>query len=211
MLFAVKLGRALGNVETAETYEKSLREIPTILKQFIPNFENKAAKIAPGIISSSSFLFIGFGPNLSTADEAAMAFSQATGLPSQAYEMENYIHGPAQALGKEQCAVILAPEAALQDRNLRLAQACHIIGAKTLVLAPNKYAAQLDVDIFVDMPAGIPDVLTPLVYMIPLWQIGYQLGLLGKGGHPDRLSMDREEFKKAFSFLMKKDKWVTQK
>jgi len=55
------------------------------------------------------------------------------------------------------------------------------------------------------------DLISPVVYMVPLWQIGYRLGLFGKGGHPDRLSMDEVEFKKAFSFLMKKDKWVTQK
>ena len=211
MLLAVKLGNKFGDAKTAEYYEKYLREIPGVLEKFIPAFEPQAERIAKELISCGSFVIVGFGPNLSTADEAAMAFSQATGHPSQAFEMENYIHGPMQALSPEQCVVIIAPEGPLQDRNLRLAQACNIIGAKTLVLAPKKYQEQLDVDLFVEMPAEITDIVSPVFYMVSLWQIGYRLGLFGKGGHPDRLSMDKENFKQGFSFLMKKDKWVTQK
>jgi glucosamine 6-phosphate synthetase-like amidotransferase/phosphosugar isomerase protein len=211
MLLALKLGNEIGDSRTANDFAESLHEIPSVLRGFIPNFESKAEKIAQEIITCSSFVFVGVGPNLSTADEASMAFSQATGLPSQAFEMENYIHGPMQALGTNQCVMIIAPEGPLQDRILRLAQACQIIGAKTVVLAPKKFKSHLNIDTFVEMPAGIPDILSPVVYMVPLWQIGYRLGLFGKGSHPDRLSMDREEFKEAFSFLMKKDKWVTQK
>ncbi len=43
-----------------------------------------------------------------------MAFSQATGYPSASYEMENYIHGPIQALTSDQCVVVIAPEGGLQ-------------------------------------------------------------------------------------------------
>ncbi|HEY59214.1 MAG TPA: SIS domain-containing protein [Anaerolineae bacterium] len=211
MFFATALGKEIGNHEIAVDFEESLHKIPGELETFILNFEPQAEIIAKEIQGASAFIIVGFGPNLSTADEAAMAFSQAYAVPAQAFEMENFIHGPMQAINKQQCVVAIAPNGPLQDRVLRLAQACKIIGTKTLVLAPYEIEKQLDIDIFIGMPSKIPDLISPVFYMVPLWQIGYQLGLFGKGGHPDRLSMDKEEFKKAFSFLMKKDKWVTQK
>jgi len=46
--------------------------------------------------------------------------------------------------------------------------------------------------------------------MVPLWQTAYHFSSLKRGSHPDRLSMDKPEFKEAFSYLMKKDeKWVS--
>jgi hypothetical protein len=41
---------------------------------------------------------------------------------------------------------------------------------------------------------------------MPLWQLAYRFALLGKGSHPDRLSMDNPEFKKAMGLLMTGDK-----
>lgn len=211
MRFATALGEKIGDKAESGRYLKALTKIPDLLKIFIPLFDPKAEEIAKEAIKSKSFVFVGFGPNLSTADESAMAFSQATGLPSLAYEMENYIHGPMQALTHDQCVVVIAPEGDLQGRVLRLAQASGIIGASTLVLAPANVKEQVNVNMFVEMPADIPEIISPIIYMVPLWQIGYRLSLFGKGGHPDRLSMDKDAFKEGFSFLMKKDKWVTQK
>jgi glucosamine 6-phosphate synthetase-like amidotransferase/phosphosugar isomerase protein len=211
MQFATQLGKEIGDYDVASKFERSLKEVPKQLEKFIPDFEPHAQAIANEIQNSTSYIIVGFGPNLSTADEAAMAFSQATGAPAQAFEMENFIHGPMQAINKNQCLIAIAPDGLLQDRILRMAQACKIIGLKTIVLAPTEIKNQLDVDVFVNMPSDIPDLISPVVYMVPLWQIGYRLGLFGKGGHPDRLSMDKDEFKEAFSYLMDKDKWITQK
>jgi len=44
--------------------------------------------------------------------------------------------------------------------------------------------------------------------MIPLWQTAYQLGLSKQFLHPDKLAMNKEEFKEAFAHLMSSDKWV---
>jgi hypothetical protein len=79
------------------------------------------------------------------------------------------------------------------------------------LLAPKSAVDLPDVDVLISLPDGIPDLISPVAYMVPLWQTGYYFALLGRGGHPDRLSMDIPEFKDAFSYLMKKDKWVSKK
>jgi len=106
--------------------------------------------------------------------------------------------------------IAIAPPGMLQERMLRLTMAARVIGAKTVLLAPDGSPLP-EVDAWVEMPRDLPELLTPVLYMVPLWQIGYHFGLLGNGGHPDRLSMDKPEFKEGMSYIMKKDKWVTQK
>jgi glucosamine 6-phosphate synthetase-like amidotransferase/phosphosugar isomerase protein len=115
-----------------------------------------------------------------------------------------------QGLTADAGVIGIAPTAALQNRMFGLMAAARTIGAKTVLLAPEGTQAPA-VDYLVEMPAGIPDLISAVPYMVPLWQIGYHYGLLGKGTHPDRLSMDKPEFKEAFSYIMKEDKWVTKK
>lgn len=141
-----------------------------------------------------------------------MAFNQSTGISSQSYEMENYIHGPMQALNKQTGMICIAPPSPLQERMFSMVTAARIIGAKTVLIVPEDTDNLPEVDRVVKMPPQIPDLISPVAYMLPLWQMGYHLGMLTqKGAHPDRLSMDKPEFKEGFSHIMKSDKWVTKK
>ncbi len=81
-----------------------------------------------------------------------------------------------------------------------LVTAARIIGAKTVLFAPDEGDVP-EVDHFVGLPAQIPDLISPVAYMVPLWQTSYQIGLLGTGSNPDRLSMDKPEFQEAFFLL----------
>lgn len=211
MQFAIYLGKELGQSEKAQDLDNYLTQIPKVLEDNFLDYEKQAQSTVKEIQNCSSFILTAFGPNTSTTEEGAMALSQTTGVPAQSYEMENYIHGPMQALTKNQCVISLAPLGLLQNRMIRMTKAAKMIGAKTVLLAPDGIIDPTEVDVLIKMPKDLPDLLSPLVYMLPLWQIGYSYALLGRGGHPDRLSMDKPEFIEAFAFLMKTDKWVTQK
>jgi glucosamine 6-phosphate synthetase-like amidotransferase/phosphosugar isomerase protein len=89
---------------------------------------------------------------------------------------------------------------------LKTAQACKIIGAKVVLLYPEDLGRITDYDVCMDFPSGIPELMSPMIYMTPLWQIAYYFSLLGKGCHTDRRSMDKPEFKEAFSVIMEGDK-----
>ena len=134
--------------------------------------------------------------------------AQCSGIPGVSYEMENFIHGAIQALTKNIGVIGLAPGGPLQERMLRTMMAVKTIGAKTMILAPEQTSDLPYADIKVLFSNQIPELLSPIVYMVPLWQTAYQFALMGRGGHPDRLKMDSPEFKQAFVYLMKNDKWV---
>lgn len=210
MILAMKLGKALGKDSSDQKYEQIMSDLPAMVKKFMQAYEPIADLNVRKIQEVKSFFCIGSGPNLSTADESALAFSQCAGVPAQSFELDNFIHGPMQTLTSDMGVVIIAAPGPLQDRLLRVAKAAKIIGAKVVLVAPEGLKVEFEADVSIAMPA-LPELLTPLVYMVPLWQTAYHFGLLGRGGHPDRLSMDKPEFIEAFSYLMKKDKWVTKK
>jgi glucosamine--fructose-6-phosphate aminotransferase (isomerizing) len=209
-LLAQALGESLKVVADPDEYKAALLALPEQVGAFMPAFEAKAPEVVDVLKDCRYQMIIGFGPNWANAGEAAMAFNQSSGVPTLRYEMENYIHGPMQGLTADAGVIGIAPTAALQNRMFGLMAAARTIGAKTVLLAPEGTQAPA-VDYLVEMPAGIPDLISAIPYMVPLWQIGYHYGLLGNGTHPDRLSMDKPEFKEAFSYIMKEDKWVTKK
>jgi glutamine---fructose-6-phosphate transaminase (isomerizing) len=210
MLLALSLGKNSATTEEIAFYQQALAALPDQMRTFIPQYEKDVSAVVETLKDCKNIIVVGFGPNHANAEEAAMALNQSTGIPSESYELENYIHGPMQALTKDAGMIGIAPDGALQNRMFSMITAAGIIGAKTVLLAP----AGTDtpkVDQLVELPADIPDLISPVAYMIPMWQTGYHVGLLGHGAHPDRLSMDKEEFIEAFSYIMKADKWVTKK
>ena len=211
MLLGLELGRVLGSKDVVEAYEPWMQKLPGLVQEFMSAYELQADKRVAALQDCTSFFCLASGPNLSTADECALALSQCAGVPSQSFEADNFLHGPIQTLTPGMGVVAIAAPGPFQERILRIARAAKIIGAKVALVIPEDVDSNMDADVRIDMPQGLPELLTPLFYMIPLWQTAYHFGLLGRGGHPDRLSMDKPEFIEAFSHLMYKDKWVTNK
>jgi glucosamine 6-phosphate synthetase-like amidotransferase/phosphosugar isomerase protein len=102
--------------------------------------------------------------------------------------------------------ILIAAPGPMQKRMINVAKACKTIGAKVVVLIPKRISEEISYDVLMEFPADIPELLTPLIYILPLWQIAYYFSLLGRTScHTDRLSMDKPGFKKAFALLMAGD------
>ena len=177
-MLIIALGKKLGSKAEAELLESALTNIPVSVQTIMDAYEEQVDSVAAAIENSRAFYVLAHGPNYTNAEEFAMALNQSSGIPSMAYEMENFLHGPMQALTKDETVFLLAPDGILQQRMLQLASAIKIIGAKTVLLSPTNLKEKHDADIIIKMPADIPELISPIVYMIPLWQTAYQLGLI---------------------------------
>ncbi len=209
ILLSIYLGKLKGNLKVAESYEENIQSLPEIARELILGNELLCQNVVDIMEGCEAFIILGYGPNRATADEAAMAFCQSTGIPSQSYEMDNFIHGPIQGLKINTGVFVIAAPGELQDKAVAVAHACQIIGAKVILLTEENYQ-NVPVGVLSNLRirSGIFDLLSPIVYMIPFWQIAYAFSLLGRGAHPDRLSMDKPEYKRAFQALMKSDQWL---
>jgi glucosamine 6-phosphate synthetase-like amidotransferase/phosphosugar isomerase protein len=147
---------------------------------------------------------IASGPNLATAHEGALGLSQSRGVPAQGFAVENWLHGPIQTLLPEHCVIAIAAPSPQKSRILQAAKAAKIIGATVIVMQPRGMSTEIEADFTIPLPDDIPEILTPLLYVAPLWQLGYFFSL--KVGHdPDRLSMEQPAFQEAMTVLMKGD------
>ena len=203
---AIELGKQSDKKSIAIKAEEQLKQVPQILSTVAEKYAALAPEFIEKLKECRSFFMVGAGGNYATADEAALGFSQSSGRPAQAFQLENFLHGPIQTLRKDIGVVLIAAPGPFQDRMLKTAQACKIIGSKVVLLYPDDLNLPIDFDVCVDFPSGLTELISPLVYMTPLWQLAYHFSLLGEGSHTDRLSMDKPEFKEAFAVIMAGDK-----
>ena len=189
---------------TATMYDKELRELPHTLHRFLDRFSTQAGSYADTLADVERYFVIGAGPNMSTAFEGALVLLQSTDAGGQAFHVEEMLHGPIQALRPGACVVAVAAPGPLQERIIQCARACHTIGASVLIIAPEDTPGLRDADMHISMPAQIPELLTPMLYIVPFWLIGYQ-SALATDRDPDNLSRNKEAFKSAFRLLMPRD------
>jgi glucosamine--fructose-6-phosphate aminotransferase (isomerizing) len=194
-----------GDRQKADPYMAALEGIPSRLRELIDGVEERAPEVAERLADAGYFIVIASGPNVATAEEGALGLSQAKSAPGQGFPVENYLHGPIQALTADGWVLALAPSGPQQSRVLQAAKAAKIIGAKVLLLAPPATGEDLGADLRIDIRDDTPEVFTPLLYVAPLWQVGYRLSLLA-GHNPDRLSMESQPFQDAMGYLMKGDR-----
>jgi len=208
---SIALGKRLGNQEKAKAYEHDLERCPSILAQCLKKYADRAPEMASGILNSSLFFSVAAGPNMSTAYETALGFYQGSGTGARALQVEEYLHGSVQAITRDMCFLGIAAPGPLQKRIMQAVKAAKIIGTQTLVIAPENTPELEIADVVISIPAVVPELLTPLIYTGPLWQIGYYFSIQ-TGRDPDYMLMEDDAHKEALAALMPEgsqfDRWA---
>ena len=194
LLVIVAYAERIGSIDAVEELRGNLRQLPGTITKFIEEFDGAAKSIVEKFGDIEAYHVVGAGPNLATVYEGAMGLTQGTGKPAAGYHVEEYMHGPVQSLREGQCIVMVAPPGPLQNKINGFARSARRIGAKVLAIAPEDSGVLKEADVGIAMPGGIPEVITPVLYCVPFWLLGYYFSL-----HfdldPDTLSMDLENFK----------------
>lgn len=204
ILLGLAIAKKQGKNELFTKYQKAIQKIPGQIRKVLANFENQANACLCEFTDCSAFFVVGSGPNIASAHEGALGLSQSAEVPATAFPTENFLHGPIQILSKEMGVVVIAAPGPRQVRLLQTAKAAKMIGSKVLILQPENLEPHDFADFTILFPADIPELLTPLVYISPLWQLGYFFSL-NRGHNADKLSMEKEEFQEALAYLMKGD------
>ncbi|MGD2161468.1 MAG: SIS domain-containing protein [Anaerolineales bacterium] len=204
ILLARKIGVLKGYIRSDGEFKDHLEKIPEVYRECTQDFEAHADKMVQSLMECSAYTVIASGPNVATAHEGALGLSQSRGVPAQGFAVENWLHGPIQTLLPEHCVIAIAAPGPNKQRVLQAAKAAKIIGSRVVLLKPDDEKTEVEADFVIQMRADMPELLTPLYYVAPLWQLGYYFSL--EVGHdPDRLSMDQKAFQDAMVLLMKGD------
>jgi len=184
---ALKLAKKRGKVSQDEidSLEENLEKLPEIAEIIIKTQEGKIKEIAQKYKDAKVFFFLGRGISTATAFEGRLKLMEIAYIPSIAFPAGESKHGPISLIEDGFPVVFVCPK---DDCHKTLignimemkARGAHIIAVAEEGDEDIKSLA----DDFVEVPKGIPGVLSPIPFAVPLQLLAYYFAL-EKGYDPD--------------------------
>ena len=135
------------------------------------------------------YCFAGWGPNASSAYEAALKINEAAYDVTTAFQLEQFLHGPFVATGPRCAVTLVSPPGPGYERSLEIGRAVKATGAGLAALVEEGDGEMgAAADTVIEMPCVIEE-LSPIVYVAPLQLFTYWLAL-ERGRNPDTFRLD---------------------
>jgi glucosamine--fructose-6-phosphate aminotransferase (isomerizing) len=129
-----------------------------------------AAEFAQHIDAVAGIAILGSGPHLATAREAALKIAEIARIDAQAFDVEEYIHGPHRRLTAASAVAIVAVDSPIFDRSVALVGWLGTVTERVLVITdrPADFGGTTAVVIGID-PVG--EDLSTVPAIIPLQRL----------------------------------------
>jgi len=124
------------------------------------------------------------GYNFATAREAALKLKETAQVAAEALSSADLLHGPIAVVGRRFPVIMIAPPGRTRGHLRRVARRLAAQSARLVLVAPGRGFEGLAHTV-IPVPAGIPEILTPHVAIVPLQLLAYHLAL-ARGFDPDR-------------------------
>lgn len=176
----------------AQAATGDLAQLPDLLRRALV-LEEQMKALAQRYQDRQRFFFLGGGPHLVTAHEAALKMMEANYTASTGMQIEEFIHGPISSLEARDVAIVLAPPGASHSRALDALKAAQIIGAETIALAEADDEEVKDAATHLVPLPICPEPLSILPAIVPLQLFTYHLAL-ARGLNPDLIHRHDERY-----------------
>jgi glucosamine--fructose-6-phosphate aminotransferase (isomerizing) len=184
---ALRLAKKRGKVSHVEIefLEDKLEQIPDIAETILSTQADKIRQLAKKYSGSRCFFFLGRGISSATAMEGRLKLMEISYVPSIAYPAGESKHGPISLIEPGFPVVFVCPKDDTHKTIVSNIMEMKARGASVIVLCEegDEEIKRL-ADDFVELPKGIPEILSPVLYVIPLQLLAYYIAL-DKGLNPD--------------------------
>ena len=184
---AMRLAKLRGKLSQDELdeYDENLHKIPGLVESVLKNTFDKVKEIAGREVDSRLFLFLGRGISSATAMEGRLKLLEITYIPSLAYPAGESKHGPISIVEQDTSCVFVCPRGETHADVIGSIMEMKARGAKIISICEEGDAHVKELsDEFIEMPKGIPELLSPIPYVVPLQLLAYEIAVL-KGLDPD--------------------------
>lgn len=203
---ATTVARSRGQNEGARQFEQGLTLIPAAIEDILQR-EQAIQAIAHEVVAQQQRLYYtGTGPNAATAWEGALKAKEAAYVTAEGSELEQAIHGPLVALDKNDLIVMIAPPGASMKRTADFLQALGEIGSSLWLIGEvpgaktQAFSQQHNWQQFTLNTQTIPEVLTPLLTVVPLQLLADFLAS-ERGTDADGFRLEQANYKQALSHI----------
>ena len=171
---------------TLEKWMKELKKVPEYVEQAIKISDETVSDIAKSCATSRSFYVASVGPNCATAYDGALKFEEISWNPAVGNEAEEAIHGPLMSIRPDSTVVLIAPKGNGYERVERIAKAMKVVKVPVIAIAKEDASIKEYAGHFIGLPFDVPELITPLLYIVPLFELAYWVSIQN-GHNPDTL------------------------
>jgi glucosamine--fructose-6-phosphate aminotransferase (isomerizing) len=186
LLLTLSLGQVRGTLaEGVEaTLVEELRRLPTRLGEALA-MDNTVEKIAELFAEKNHTLFLGRGAQFPVAMEGALKLKEISYIHAEAYPAGELKHGPLALVDNDMPVVTVAPNNELLEKLKSNLQEVRARGGELIVFADEQAGMTNGEGTHVVHMPHIHDILSPILYTIPLQLLSYYVAVL-KGTDVDQ-------------------------
>ncbi len=185
---ALRLSTKRGKVSQDEmdTLAEKLELLPETVEAIILTQEDKVRQLAKKYRDAKIFFFLGRGINTATAYEGRLKLMEIAYVPAIAYPAGESKHGPISLIEPGFPVIFICNKDGATHRTLignimeMKARGASIIS----VIEEGDEEVKKISDDYIEVPKGIPEVLSPIPFVIPLQLFAYYMAV-EKGINPD--------------------------
>ncbi len=186
LLLTLSLGQVRGTLETGVEAHlvDELRRLPTRLGEALA-MDKTIEKVAELFAEKHHTLFLGRGAQYPVAMEGSLKLKEISYIHAEAYPAGELKHGPLALVDSDMPVVTVAPNNELVEKLKSNLQEVRARGGQLIVFADGEAGIDNGEGTHVVAMPHIDDVLTPILYTIPLQLLSYYVAVL-KGTDVDQ-------------------------
>jgi glucosamine--fructose-6-phosphate aminotransferase (isomerizing) len=184
---ALRLAKKRGKVsqEEMDFIEEKLEKLPNIVETIINTQEARMKEIAHKYKDAKVFFFLGRGISTATAYEGRLKLMEIAYVPSIAFPAGESKHGPISLIEPGFPVVFICPKDGSHRTLIGNIMEMKARGASIIsVVEEDDEEIKALSDDYACVPCGIPEVLSPIPFVVPLQMLAYYVAL-ERGYNPD--------------------------
>ncbi|WP_339474921.1 glutamine--fructose-6-phosphate transaminase (isomerizing) [Pseudomonas fluorescens] len=186
LLLTLSLGQVRGSLaaDVEATLVEELRRLPARLGEALA-MDSTVEKVAELFAEKNHTLFLGRGAQFPVAMEGALKLKEISYIHAEAYPAGELKHGPLALVDNDMPVVTVAPNNELLEKLKSNLQEVRARGGELIVFADEKAGMANGEGTHVVQMPHIHDILSPILYTIPLQLLSYYVAVL-KGTDVDQ-------------------------
>jgi len=185
LMLTVRLARRRGmSLETENKIVAAMQSIPTQIQKVL-ELNQSIEQLAEQFANKRHALFLGRGIHYPIAMEGALKLKEISYIHAEAYPAGELKHGPLALVDADMPVVAVAPNDALQEKLKSNLQEVYARGGQLLIFANQRAIMQYSDYITVTELGEVEEIISPLIYTIPLQLLAYHVALI-KGTDVDQ-------------------------
>ena len=184
---AIQLAKRRGKIsqEEIDLLEEKIENIPDIVEGIIETQEEKMRALAGKYKTKQSFFFLGRGISYATALEGSLKLMEIAYIPSLAFPAGESKHGPISLITQGFPVIFVCPPDETRRTVVGNIMEMKARGASIIAICEeDDEDIKKLVDDYVEIKRGIPGVLSPIPYVVPLQLFAYYMAI-ERGCDPD--------------------------